>query len=129
MRNVKFRVLDGVISNEAVFRGAGQIIPTSRRVCYSSFLSASPRLMEPIYYVEIQVPADCVSAVYTVLGRRRGHVVQDIPKPGSPLYTVKGYLPVIDSCGFETDLRVNTQGQGFALQIFDHWQVWAFLVF
>lgn len=53
----------------------------------------------------------------------RGHVTQDIPKPGSPLYTVKAYIPVIDSCGFETDLRTHTQGQAFCQQIFDHWQI------
>jgi U5 small nuclear ribonucleoprotein component len=79
--------------------------------------------MEPVYYVEIQAPADCVSAVYAVLQRRRGHVTQDIPKPGSPLYTVKAYIPVIDSNGFETDLRTHTQGQAFCQQIFDHWQI------
>ena len=33
------------------------MIPTSRRVCYSAFLMATPRLMEPVYYVEIQTPA------------------------------------------------------------------------
>jgi hypothetical protein len=27
--------------------------------------------------------------VYTVLARRRGHVTQDAPVPGSPLYTIK----------------------------------------
>ena len=34
-------------------------------------LQATPRLMEPYYFVEVQSPADCVSAVYTVLARRR----------------------------------------------------------
>jgi U5 small nuclear ribonucleoprotein component len=53
----------------------------------------------------------------------RGHVTQDIPKAGSPLYTVKAYIPVIDSCGFETDLRTHTEGQAFCQQIFDHWQI------
>ncbi|KAJ3174679.1 hypothetical protein HK101_010864, partial [Irineochytrium annulatum] len=68
-------------------------------------------------------PADCVSAVYTVLARRRGHVTQDLPKPGSPLYTVKAVIPVIDSFGFETDLRTHTHGQAFCQQVFDHWQL------
>lgn len=86
-------------------------------------LQATPRLMEPMYYVEVQAPADCISAVYTVLARRRGHVTQDIPKAGSPLYTVKALIPVIDANGFETDLRTATQGQAFCLQMFDHWQV------
>jgi hypothetical protein len=34
-----------------------QVIPTARRVCYSAFLMATPRLMEPVYFVEIQTPA------------------------------------------------------------------------
>jgi 116 kDa U5 small nuclear ribonucleoprotein component len=34
-------------------RGGGQIIPTARRVVYSAFLMANPRLMEPVYYVEV----------------------------------------------------------------------------
>lgn len=123
MRNVKFRVLDANIAQEPIFRGGGQIVPTARRVCYSSFLMATPRLMEPIYYVEVQAPADCISAVYTVLARRRGHVTQDIPKAGSPLYTVKALIPVIDANGFETDLRTATQGQAFCLQVFDHWSI------
>jgi len=79
--------------------------------------------MEPVAFVEINAPADCVSAVYTVLAKRRGHVTQDLPKSGSPLYSVKAYLPIIDSFGFETDLRTHTQGQAFAQFVFDHWQV------
>ena len=123
MRNVKFKILDAVIAPEHIHRAGGQIIPTARRVAYSAFLMASPRLMEPYYYVEVQAPADCVSAVYTVLARRRGHVTQDLAKAGSPLYTVKAYLPVIDSFGFETDLRTHTQGQAMCLSVFDHWQL------
>lgn len=123
IRNVKFRLLDAMIADQAIYRGGGQIIPTSRRVAYSSFLTATPRLMEPVYSVEIQAPADCVSVVYNVLSKRRGHVVQDIPKAGSPLYTVKAFLPVVDSVGFESDIRLSTQGQAFCQQMFDHWQI------
>lgn len=53
----------------------------------------------------------------------RGHVTQDAPIPGSPLYTIKAFIPAIDSFGFETDLRTHTQGQAFALSVFHHWQV------
>jgi U5 small nuclear ribonucleoprotein component len=119
IRNVKFRLLDTVLAPEAIYRGGGQIIPTARRVCYSSFLTATPRIMEPVYYVEVQAPADSIAAVYEVLARRRGHVTQDIPKPGSPLYTVKAYIPVMDANGFETDIRTHTQGQAFCVQIFE----------
>lgn len=123
IRNVKFKILDAVVSEQALHRGGGQVIPTARRVAYSAFLMATPRVMEPHYYVEVQAPADCVSAVYTVLARRRGHVTQDAPVPGSPLYTIKAFLPAIDSFGFETDLRTHTQGQAFCMSVFHHWQI------
>ncbi|XP_077296150.1 116 kDa U5 small nuclear ribonucleoprotein component [Arctopsyche grandis] len=123
IRNVKFKILDAVIANEPLHRGGGQIIPTARRVAYSAFLMATPRLMEPYLFVEVQAPADCVSAVYTVLAKRRGHVTQDAPVAGSPLYTIKAFVPAIDSFGFETDLRTHTQGQAFCLQVFHHWQI------
>lgn len=106
IRNTKFRVMDIQLAPEPIFRGGGQIIPTARRACYSSFLMASPRLMEPVYSCSMILPADAVSHAYTVLSRRRGHVLQDGPIAGTPLYKVMGLVPVIDSFGFETDLRV-----------------------
>jgi U5 small nuclear ribonucleoprotein component len=123
IRNVKFRLTNASVAPEPLARGGGQIIPTARRAAYSAFLLASPRLMEPVYFVEVVAPADAVQAVYTVLSRRRGHVSKDAPIPGTPFYTVSGYIPVVDSFGFETDLRVHTQGLAFGLQVFDHWQI------
>ena len=45
IRNCKFRILDAQVSEDPLYRGGGQIIPTARRVCYSSFLMATPRLI------------------------------------------------------------------------------------
>lgn len=123
MRGVKVRLLDVSLSNEAIHRGGGQVIPAIRRGVYSSFLLASPRLLEPVYLAEITAPADCVQAVYPVLSRRRGHIVKDAPKPGAPFYTIQAYLPAMDSFGFETDLRSYTLGQVFCQTVFDHWAV------
>jgi U5 small nuclear ribonucleoprotein component len=96
VRNVKFKLLNASIANEPIHRGGGQVIPTSRRTVYSSFLMATPRIMEPMYLVEVSAPADCVQAIFPVLARRRGHVVQDAPKPGAPFYTIKAFIPVMD---------------------------------
>jgi len=123
IRNVKFKLLHAQLAQEPLLRAAGQIIPTARRVAYSSFLMSTPRLMEPVFSVEIQTPADTITAIYNVLSRRRGHVTQDLPKPGSPLHSVKALIPVVESFGFETDLRSHTQGQGFCVSVFDHWQI------
>jgi U5 small nuclear ribonucleoprotein component len=123
IRGVKFKLTAATIASEAMHRSGGQIIPTARRACYSSFLLASPRLMEPIYLVEILAPPACVSAVYNVLSVRRGHVVSSEAKAGTPMYTVHAYIPLIDSFGFETDLRTHTQGQAFCMSTFDHWEI------
>ncbi|RAL07483.1 116 kDa U5 small nuclear ribonucleoprotein component [Aspergillus homomorphus CBS 101889] len=123
IRNTRFRLTDVSLADQAIYRGGGQIIPTSRRAIYSSFLMASPRLMEPIYSCTMTGPADAVASVYTVLSRRRGHVLSDGPIAGTPLYSVRGLVPVIDSFGFETDLRIHTQGQAAVSLVFDKWSV------
>ena len=123
IRDVKFKILDAVVADQPLHRGGGQMIPTARRAAYAAFLTASPRLMEPVLSVEIQTPADCVSAIYNVLSKRRGHVVSDAAVPGTPTYAVKALLPAIESFGFETDLRYHTQGQAFGMSVFDHWAV------
>jgi U5 small nuclear ribonucleoprotein component len=84
---------------------------------------ASPRLMEPMYSVSMTGPQDSVSTVYNILARRRGHVLSDGPIAGTPLYRVDGLLPVIDSFGFETDLRINTPGRAMVSLVFDRWNV------
>lgn len=61
--------------------------------------------MEPIYLVDIISPPDTITAIYNVLSRRRGHIIEEKKKEGSPFYTVKAYIPAIDSFGFETDMR------------------------
>ena len=79
--------------------------------------------MEPVYSCTMLGPANAVSSLYTVLARRRGHVLSDAPVPGTPLYSVKGLIPVIDSFGFETDLRIHTQGAVTLSLVFDRWSV------
>ncbi|KAL8273308.1 hypothetical protein Esti_002809 [Eimeria stiedai] len=123
VKAVRFKLVDAEVAKEPIHRGGGQIIPSARRVAYSALLLATPRLLEPILFAEIQCPADCVSAIYTVLARRRGNVARDMPKPGTPLYLVQAYLPAIESFGFETDLRTHTSGQAMCFSVFDNWAI------
>merc|ERR1712213_302950 len=123
MRGVRFNIYDVALHADAIHRGGGQIIPTARRVLYASMLTAAPRLMEPVYQVEIQCPENAVGGIYGVLNRRRGHVFEEAQTPGTPMFVVKVYLPVNESFGFTADLRSNTGGQAFPQCMFDHWQV------
>ncbi|MQL41547.1 hypothetical protein EI012_26940, partial [Escherichia coli] len=44
-------------------------------------------------------------------------------RPGTPLYNIKAYLPVIESFGFSSQLRASTSGQAFPQCVFDHWDM------
>lgn len=126
MRGVRFDIHDVTLHADAIHRGGGQIIPTARRVLYASVLTAQPRLMEPIYLVEIQVhmvdswktikesailmsliyffsplqcPEQVVGGIYGVLNRKRGHVFEESQVAGTPIFVVKAYLPVNESFG------------------------------
>jgi elongation factor 2 len=123
MRGIRFNIMDVVLHTDAIHRGGGQIIPTARRVFYAATLTAQPRLMEPIFIVEIQTPQTAVGGIYTVMNRRRGQIIEEITRPGTPLITVKAYLPVAESFGFTSDLRQATAGQAFPQCVFDHWKV------
>mmetsp|Transcript_49240 Transcript_49240/g.119336 ORF Transcript_49240/g.119336 Transcript_49240/m.119336 type:complete len:1086 (-) Transcript_49240:76-3333(-) len=123
VRGTKLKILEATLADKPIHRGGGQIIPTARRTVHSSLLTATPRLMEPIYQLQIQCPGEIVDSIQSVLKRRRGHIVQDRPIPGTLLYSVRGFIPVLDSFGFETDLRTFTQGQAMVHSVFDHWAV------
>jgi U5 small nuclear ribonucleoprotein component len=120
---VKFKILDAALDPAPIHRGGGQVIPASRRLVYSSYLVATPRLMEPVYSIEIQTTTEMAEAAHTVLNRRRGHVVKETAVPGAPFSVLQAYIPVIESFGFQVDLRTYTQGQVFAQLDFDHWAV------
>jgi elongation factor 2 len=122
MRSIRFNILDVTLHADAIHRGGGQVIPTARRVLYAASLLAEPALLEPVFLVEIQVPEQAMGGVYGVLTRRRGHVFNEEQRPGTPLFTIKAYLPVVESFGFNADLRQGTSGQAFPQSVFDHWQ-------
>merc|ERR1712062_662613 len=123
MRGVRYNIYDVTLHADAIHRGGGQIIPTARRVIYASQLTAAPRLLEPVYLVEIQCPEVAVGGIFGVLNRRRGVVFDNQNIGNTPQMQVKAHLPVNESFGFVADLRSNTGGQAFPQCVFDHWQV------
>jgi elongation factor 2 len=122
MRGIRFDMHDVTLHADAIHRGGGQIIPTARRVMYACCLTAQPKLMEPVFLVEIQCPETAMGGVYSTMTRRRGMVFEENPVSGTPMYQVKAYLPVNESFGFDAALRAATGGQAFPQCVFDHWE-------
>jgi elongation factor 2 len=123
MRGAVFEICDVVLHADAIHRGGGQIIPTCRRAMYAAQLTADPKLMEPVYLVEIQCPETAIGGVYNVLNQKRGEVFESVQRPGTPIFNLKAYLPVIESFGFDSQLRAQTAGQAFPQCVFDHWEL------
>jgi len=123
MRGIRFNIHDVTLHTDAVHRGGGQIIPTARRVFYAAQLTAQPKVMEPIFLVEIQCPQTVVGGIYTVMNKKRGQIIEEVTRPGTPLVNIKAYLPVMESFGFTADLRAATGGQAFPQSVFDHWKI------
>jgi len=121
MRGIRFNLYDVTMHADAIHRGAGQIMPTARRCMYACSLTAKPALMEPVFLVNITAPEGALGGIYSCLNKKRGHVFAEDNRPGTPIYNLNAYLPVLESFGFVADLRAATSGQAFPQCVFDHW--------
>merc|ERR1712025_831198 len=122
MRGIRYDLMDVTLHADSIHRGAGQIMPPTRRCCFASEMTAKPTLQEPVFLVEITCPQEAMSGVYSCMNMRRGCVFEENPREGTPLIQVKAYLPVAESFGFVSALRQQTGGQAFPQCVFDHWE-------
>jgi len=122
MRGIRFNIMDVTLHTDSIHRGAGQIMPPTRRCCFAAEMTAKPTLQEPVFLVEITCPQEAMSGVYNCMNLRRGCVFEENPREGTPLVQVKAHLPVSESFGFVAALRQQTSGQAFPQCVFDHWE-------
>merc|ERR1712125_28707 len=125
MRGIRFNLVDVTMHADSIHRGAGQIMPPTRRCCFAAEMVAKPTLQEPVFLVEITCPQEAMSGVYNCMNLRRGCVFEENPREGTPLLQVKAYLPVSESFGFVSALRQATSGQAFPQCVFSHWEAMA----
>jgi len=123
MQGIKFSINDCLLHTDSIHRGGNQIIPAARRLFFACQLSASPRLLEPIYLVEITCPRHALKGCYNAIMKRRGDIIEEIPRERSNLVILKAYLPVAESFGFDAALRSETGGEAFPIMLFDHWKL------
>ena len=92
VRDIRVAIYDGkmhpVDSNEAAFKTAAM------NVFKDNFTQASPKLLEPIYNVEIKVPEDFVGDVMSDLPSRRG-VILGIDSEGR-YQVIKARMPLAE---------------------------------
>jgi elongation factor 2 len=123
LRGVRINITDVTLHADAIHRGGGQILPTMQRLTHACVLAAEPRLVEPVYLVEVVTSQIEAGHIYSVIERRRGKVFSEEPRFGTPMCTLLAHIPVLESFGLLASLREATHGQAFAQCSFSHWQI------
>lgn len=101
---------DEFSARETLGRLTGETIKTVRDAIRQGFMDWSPRLMLAMYSCEIQASTEVLGRVYTVLSRRRGRILTESLKEGTPFYLISSLLPVAESFGFSDEIRKRTSG-------------------
>jgi elongation factor 2 len=116
---LRINLEDVTVHEDPVHRGPAQVIPMTWRPIYCGILLSDPKLLEPLISFECKVPSDFVSAVITLLNKRRGKIL-DMPSE-EDMITVKAEMPVAESFGIADELRSSTQGRAFWATQFARW--------
>ncbi len=107
VRDVRVSVYDGkmhpVDSNEAAFKMAGTM------AFKDGFTNAAPKILEPVYSVEIKVPSDFVGDIMSDLPSRRG-VILGSDSEGN-YQKIKARMPLAELDKYSTALRSMTQAR------------------
>eukprot|EP00178_Gracilaria_changii_P001671 TRINITY_DN1238_c0_g1_i14.p1 TRINITY_DN1238_c0_g1~~TRINITY_DN1238_c0_g1_i14.p1 ORF type:complete len:947 (-),score=135.67 TRINITY_DN1238_c0_g1_i14:23534-26374(-) len=101
---------------------AGAVIGCVREAVRMALMHGNARLMEGILHVDISVPGEVLGKTYTVLGQRRGRVLNEEMKEGMNVFGIEAYMPVQDSFGFADVLRKQTSGFAVPQMVFSHWE-------
>lgn len=100
----------------------GQVMIAVKEACRAAVLQRKPRIVEPLYFCELNTPTEHLGSMYAVLHRRRAETINDEMQEGSSLFTVQAYVPVAESFGFADELRRWTSGACSALLVLSHWK-------
>src|SRR3989339_519907 len=119
-RDIRVFVYDGkmhpVDSNEISFKLAG------RNAFKEAFKKAGPKIMEPIYNVEVLVPSDCMGDVMSDLQNRRAMIEGMSSDKGFEI--IKARVPLAEMHKYSTTLSSLTSGRAtFTMTYADYQQV------
>ncbi|KAF5049813.1 Elongation factor G [anaerobic digester metagenome] len=109
VQNLKIRLVDVKLHEDAIHRGPAQVIPAVRSAVKAGVLMAGDSLLEPIQKIQITVPSEQMGAATSQIQGRRGQVF-DMLSEGDTM-TIVGKAPVAELFGFAGDIRSATEGR------------------
>ncbi len=118
-RDVRVMIYDGkmhpVDSNEISFRLAG------RNAFSEAFRNAKPKILEPIYDVEVLVPADAMGDVMSDLQGRRGIIMGMSSENG--IEKINAKVPLKEMASYSTSLSSITGGRSSFSMEFSNYEL------
>ncbi|MCD6164928.1 MAG: elongation factor EF-2 [Candidatus Odinarchaeota archaeon] len=108
---VKAVMTDAVVHVDPAHTGMGQIAPMTHAALHISFLTANPKLYEPILKIDIKAPSDMQGAVIKILTQHRGVVTNVIIE--EDWVTIQGNIPTAETLGIADEFRSATAGKAF----------------
>ena len=120
LRGVKVKLMDVQLHGDPVHRGPAQIMPAVRRAILGSLLTAKPVLLEPVYRIDVSVPAQWIGECTSMIVRKRGRILASEHK--GVLAMIAGYIPVAETFGLSAEMRSATSGHAFWQCTFHHWE-------
>ena len=120
VRGVKVILHDAIVHEDPAHRGPAQLFPAVRNPIYAGMLMARPTLLEPIQKLDIKAPMETMSAVISVITRKRGKVL-DVIQLSPTQVRIIAEIPVAESMNLANELRSATAGRAFWGTEFSRW--------
>lgn len=120
MRGVKVRILKALLPEDMAKCENSQVMPTIRRAILTSFFTAKPTLLEPIYKVDFSVPVQWLGECLNIITKRRGKILSSEVR--GMLAVIRGCMPVSESFGLASEIRSATSGRAFWQCTFHRWE-------
>ena len=91
--------------------------------CRKAYLCAEPRLYEAYYLCIFQINQELVGKIYSVVAKRRGEIINEIPSEESIKSTIEAIIPVAESFGFVEEIRKKSSGNANPMLQFYKWKI------
>ena len=109
--NTKWVILDATVHTDPAHTGLSEILAMTNAACNITFLTADPRLYEPILQIDIKAPAEYLGEISKILNQHRGMILDTIQEDYA--IRVKGKIPTSETLNLADEIRAATSGRGF----------------
>ena len=111
LMGVLFEITDATVHVDPAHTGVTEIVSMMSSACNLVYLSAKPKLLEPMMRIEVTAPQDYIGALTGLLSQKRGIIEEISENAGASL--LKALIPTTETIELADEIRGATAGRGF----------------